>query len=698
MICILPKNAIKIENMRVICYNYREYDTWDLLCLLSYRKGRTFVMNTERRKIIGVITTDPENIYQATVLEGIFKKANEFNFDVLVFTTFVKATHPNKEYLKGEANIFNVINFDELDGVILLTLAFKYHSDNVIYDQVQKLLKEKCRCPVITIDETMDDYECISTDDEESFRGITDHVIDVHNCRKIFFLAGEKDTATSDMRYRGFVKSLKNHNIEPDEKCIFYGEFWYTFGERIAGQIADGLLEKPEAVIAASDYIALGFISEACKRGYNIPEDIIVTGYDSVIESRTNEITLTSFVPPISESGEYAVVRLYEQIHKENLNYNRTFFGKLVCGMSCGCRISNSGKRDRNDYGYTAPYLSNEIDMQKFLMSYMTETLTESASMDECFNKVLNHAYLVDNCMEYFLCTCDSWDIVKDDDDSIYGNSAGYTEKMKVCVYRCIPDLFHEWKEYTGTDPYIDTFFETSRMLPKIFDDHRDVAAVFYFAPVHFNGRRIGYSVMRCAHGNATINFIYQLWSRFVNNALEMIRVRELLYMMSTHDIMTGLFNRNSLKHHINKQLEHSRMKDLELYVQFIDMNRLKFINDVYGHDAGDEAIKVLAQIVSSVYTTDCACVRMGGDEFVVIGCHDDAENEIKCKTQVIKNLLENYNLTSKKEYDVTASFGSEIGRPLTFEDVESMINIADERMYEYKKEFKKKHGIDSSR
>lgn len=49
-------------------------------------------MIEKRRKTIGVIATDPENIYQETVLNGIFRKAKEYGYDVLVFTTFVKAT------------------------------------------------------------------------------------------------------------------------------------------------------------------------------------------------------------------------------------------------------------------------------------------------------------------------------------------------------------------------------------------------------------------------------------------------------------------------------------------------------------------------------------------------------------------------------------------------------------------------------
>lgn len=647
-------------------------------------------MDMKCRKTIGVITTDPENIYQSTVLEGIFRKASELNFDVLVFTTFVKATHPNIVYLKGEANIYNLINFDMLDGVILLTLSFKYHSDNILYEQIEKLMKEKCHCPVVTIDESMGDYEHLSTDDEVSFKGITDHVVEVHNCKNIYLLAGEKDTVTSDMRYRGFVKSLKAHNIKVEEKNIFYGEFWYTFGERIAGRMADGEIEKPEAVIAASDYIALGFINEAVRRGYRVPEDFIVTGYDSVIESKASEITLTSYVPPIDETGEYAVVRLYEKIYKKELKYTRSFAGKLVCGMSCGCRVTNAGRREKSDYGYIAPYSSQEIDMQKFLMSYMAETLTELSDLGECYDKILKHAYLVDNCQEYFLCTCDKWESVEENDDSYYGNECGYTEKVKISVYRCIPELFHEWREQGDIDPYINTFFDSSQMLPKIFEPQRNIPAVYYFTPVHFNGRRIGYSVLRCPSENAKINFIYQLWSRYVNNALEMIRVRELLYIMSTHDVMTGLYNRNSLKTHVRKQLEYSRMKDNELYVEFVDMNRLKLINDVYGHDAGDAAINVLARTISTVCTENCVCVRMGGDEFIIIGCAEDASREIEGKTELIKKLLCEYNLSSGKPYRVTASFGASCGKPANVEEVDVMINEADERMYEYKKAFKK--------
>ena len=77
-------------------------------------------------------------------------------------------------------------------------------------------------------------------------------------------------------------------------------------------------------------------------------------------------------------------------------------------------------------------------------------------------------------------------------------------------------------KLFDPPDPYLGKTFDSSEMLPKIFENKREVPAVFYFTPVHFNGRRIGYSVSRFAPSQAVVNFIFQIWSRYVNNALEM--------------------------------------------------------------------------------------------------------------------------------------------------------------------------------
>lgn len=652
-------------------------------------------MKNKKRKTIGVITTDPENIYQSKVLDGIFRKGAELNYDVLVFSTFVKATHTDTQYLLGEANIYNAINFDLLDGVIVITLSFKYHSENLIYDQITSLLRNKCKCPVVTIDETIDEYDCVSTDDIVAFEKITDHLIDVHNCRNLYILAGERGVQASKDRIRGVKNSLRSHGMSIEESCIFYGEFWYSFGKRIAERMITGDIKLPDAVICGSDYIGLGFLTELSKNGIRVPEDIIVTGYDGVIESKVNEITLTSYIPPIAETGQIAMIRLAEKIELHEISSKLNPAGKLVCGMSCGCKDTHSYIREKSDYGYLAGPASQEIDMGKFLESYMEEHLTESADLDECYSKIKNKAYLINDCVEYFMCTCDKWEDISEGNSDLYGNKCGYPEKMKISVYRCTNEIYEEWENgFQVPSPYLNTYFSTSEMLPVIFSTKRKEPAVFYFTPVHFNGRRIGYSVLRFAPEKAVVNYIYNMWSRYVNNALEMMRVRKLLLAKSVRDTMTGLFNRNSLQNHINDQYERSVRNSDEMYVQFIDMNSLKYINDKYGHEAGDSAIITLSGIISSVCIDGSVCIRMGGDEFLIIGHDKNCLTELTSKTERIIKRLDTYNNVSENPYKVTASFGYSIRKPDSVSEIDDMIREADAKMYEYKTEFKKQNKI----
>jgi len=641
----------------------------------------------KKRKLIGVITTDPENIYQTTVMKGIFAKADELDYDIVVFTTFVKASHPDKEYLLGETNIFNVINFDLLDGLIVLTIGFKYTYDNMLYDRLLNMVDEKCKCPVVSIDESFGNYEMVSTNDEKEFEKITDHVIEVHNCKNIYLLAGAEGTYTSQVRERGFRNSMAAHGLEVPDKNIIYGEFWYTFGERVARQLADGELEKPDAFIAASDYIALGLVNDAIRYGMKIPEDFIVTGYDCVLEAKANIPSLTSYVPPIFEAGEKAVINLAKRIENRPINSKVSSTGCLKCGMTCGCSSNNIALREREDYGYILPYNQPGTDMYRFTNGYMAEFLTASKTMDDCMYNIMANVYLIDDCYEYFLCMCPGWEEFDADSESENMGEIGYPEQMKVCVYRCTEEIIHEGP--SAYNAYTNSYFDTSVMHPRLFEGEREKPAVFHFVPVHFNGRRMGYAVTRFPMKNATIGSVYRNWSRYVNNALEMIRVRNQLFLKSIRDPMTGLFNCAGMKANFREVLRKSKKKESDVFVVAIDMNNLKYINDTFGHNEGDKAIKALAICVYSVCGNDDICVRTGGDEFLIIGECSYGEDYVKKRVEKIVQKLNSYNEKSKSPYDVTASYGICCSDAEDEDDIEQMIEVADERMYADKAVYK---------
>ena len=104
------------------------------------------------RKRIGVITACPENDYQHRVLTGILAQANAYNYDVFVFSPLAHVTSNSREHVKGELNIFNLINFELLDACIVMPIPLTENNDTSIADRLLEKFKESCHIPVVSID------------------------------------------------------------------------------------------------------------------------------------------------------------------------------------------------------------------------------------------------------------------------------------------------------------------------------------------------------------------------------------------------------------------------------------------------------------------------------------------------------------------------------------------------------------------
>ena len=201
-------------------------------------------------KRIGVIICEATGVYQTELLKGINSKAHSLGYDVLVFATFVKLCfHENYEY--GEKNIFKLINFDQLDGLIIAGDTLQVRG---LKEELFPRLQKECTCPVVFIDYENDmGYENITTNDTVSFEEIIDHLIDVHGCRNILFYSGSYDVSSTRTRYAGYKNSLQKHNMEINPDFVsFDGNFWTEGGEQIAQEIIDGKRPRPDAIASVS--------------------------------------------------------------------------------------------------------------------------------------------------------------------------------------------------------------------------------------------------------------------------------------------------------------------------------------------------------------------------------------------------------------------------------------------------------------
>ena len=163
---------------------------------------------------------------------------------------------------------------------------------------------------------------------------------------------------------------------------------------------------------------------------------------------------------------------------------------------------------------------------------------------------------------------------------------------------------------------------------------------------------------------------------------------RELILLSNT-DQLTHLYNRNAYEAYL-KEVEVNGIPDDLIYVGF-DLNGLKAVNDTFGHDAGDELIIKMAEYLTESFADYGRVYRIGGDEFVVI--LQAAQEEYRKMISKLKKLQENYHNSFVSELSCSigmASAKEDIGKSMV-----EIRKIADQRMYECKREYYKKNGKD---
>ncbi len=153
---------------------------------------------------------------------------------------------------------------------------------------------------------------------------------------------------------------------------------------------------------------------------------------------------------------------------------------------------------------------------------------------------------------------------------------------------------------------------------------------------------------------------------------------------LSKSDGLTGILNRRGFFEKAEKMFRFHKENGCNSVVAYIDVNNLKILNDRYGHEEGDFAIRKTSELLTEAVGKDGVVGRIGGDEFALLmSCGTSLENNIKEK---IYYRFRTYNAKSPKPYNVTVSVGSHILKADSPEGIQEALNFADEMLYEEKK------------
>ena len=180
---------------------------------------------------------------------------------------------------------------------------------------------------------------------------------------------------------------------------------------------------------------------------------------------------------------------------------------------------------------------------------------------------------------------------------------------------------------------------------------------------------------------NSELNFL-GLFAKQIELAITIADLFQAVKEQAITDGMTGLYNRRYFEEYIKKEAIRAMRQNQKFTVIGLDLDHLKQINDTYGHNYGDIAIKTIAEVLKSNARSIDIAARMGGEEFNLILPGVDIEGGC-IAAERIRKAIESVEL--EKIGHITASLGIAT-YPEQSDDLEELLELTDQAMYEAKR------------
>lgn len=613
---------------------------------------------------------DPE--YESCIVKGVYKRCSELGINLLSFSPMTRKLGLNSKetlsenVIRGETEIYNLIDFSKIDGLILM-------GDSFITRESIGLLDNRAKengVPVININdlEHLLEYNVLLSD-KDAMKLTVRHLIEKHGKKRIGFIGGFPGNIQTEERLEAYKCVLEENNIPYDEKLVTYGGFWEESAECTERLMS--VEPKPDAIACASDSMAFFCMDTLNRLGYRVPEDVAVTGFDGIKDCDDFTPRLTSVKRDHEKAGIETVNIMVRIWNGESVSKTVYVDSKLVVKESCGCCRN---EKDATDF-YTKHYA--EINHFKEFNSYIIRSNAIYAgvkSSAEFFSEMRKGADFF--CFNrLFICISSELE-----QNPIFSNQSGdgfigLSDKMLSMVKHG-----HDVPEFTE--------FDTELMVPvDILSEEKVV--FFAFSPLYFKNRFLGYVAFEPTKIDGE-GSLFEIWLMNVSHNAGSFYMNKALTNLYVRDQLTGLLNRHGMEKLGSELLEQAKEKHTSFTAICTDIDGLKNINDSYGHEAGDNAICRTASAIRRSMAGNGICIRTGGDEFCVLvaGCTDDA---IKDYIQGINSLLEDYNAGSGLPYQVSCSCGYATCTADDTDSISQVMNKADERMYEIKSQKTKK-------
>lgn len=259
---------------------------------------------TKKSHTIGLCVPELVHSFFPRVIAGMQRTLSEAGYTILVTTSDESCEIEKKNLLLLKQNL--------VDGILISTTSDSYKNAD-LYEEILgsgtpivffNRVCSKINAPKVIIDDTKMAFTAV------------EHLI-LQGCKKIIHLAGPNDMDLTRSRSEGFLCAMNKYGYPVDESSIINTGIFIEDGAReMERLICAG--QKPDAIFAFNDPVAIGAMKTAKKAGFAIPHDMAFVGFSESKSALIVEPELTSVAQPLSQMGEAAAKCMLDKINGRN--------------------------------------------------------------------------------------------------------------------------------------------------------------------------------------------------------------------------------------------------------------------------------------------------------------------------------------------------------------------------------------------
>lgn len=612
-------------------------------------------MDGGNRRIIAVCTTweDEENL---NLMLGHLIRAAEARGYLPMCVAFDRTSLE----ARGEESLSEFMQAFEVPELAGFLLFGEMIRSDTINQRIIRLAREK-GLPVFMLERQYEGCVNMVFDYRSGFESVARHIIGHHGCRDLVVVAGIKGNPFSEARIELCRDILKEYGGELPDDRVIYGDFWDepTFRALDAYFASGG--KMPGGFLCINDAMAIAVSIYLNKLGLHVPEDVVIGGFDATLQGVEHEPSITTSGPDF----EYMFGEMMERISTwvpehgagtENVLIPFRFYAR----QSCGCEESGRFSAMRN----VGRLKVTNLDFTRHIRA-MAVFISRTLNMDS-----------LDKLVECLLPVFSAW-------SNPYSFSAVLEENRDLArpILHRVNGRMEDLPVFSRKETPVPDFREllgnpsVRILLVQLLQTQAETMGYFVSGFQEWNLREQQRFVEEALYLSIALSTVLQ--NRRLHEAN-----REIL-RMAEHDYLTGLYNRRGFLRELERLLTLPEMQNRTLTLFSMDMDRLKMINDVYGHQEGDVAIQCLAEGIRREMEGRGICARYGGDEFAFAVLTEGETPELE---PLRERIIRTANRTSGgKQYAISASLGACSCAVRNHLPIDQLLAEADKALYEDK-------------